>query len=146
MISLLKTIVSKLGGVDTSEKNHVDTFTENRILNVPGEQIASIENGGIWIDFQELSDYHFMNIIVIGKKKYKTFEGCELVFSSNSSELKLISDSKEIASDFSNVSNRWITQVDFDVTNINIDMIINKEANQVHFKFKKDSETFEIIK
>ncbi|WP_298138842.1 hypothetical protein [Flavobacterium sp.] len=146
MISLLKTIVSKLGGVDTSEKNHVDTFTENRILNVPGEQIASIENGGIWVDFQELSDYHFMNIIVIGKKKYKTFEGCELVFSSNSSELKLISDSKEIASDFSNVSNRWITQVDFDITNINIDMIINKEANQVHFNFKKDSETFEIIK
>lgn len=146
MISLLKTIVTKLGGVDTSEKNHVDTFTENRILNVPGEQIASIENGGIWIDFQELSDYHFMNIIVIGKKKFKTFDGCELVFTSNNSELKLISDSKEIASDFSNVSNRWITQIDFDITNINIDMIIKKEANLVHLNFKKDSETFEILK
>lgn len=146
MISLLKTIVTKLGGVDTSEKNHVDTFTENRILNVPGEQIASIENGGIWIDFQELSDYHFMNIIVIGKKKFKTFDGCELVFTSNNSELKLISDSKEIVSDFSNVSNRWITQIDFDITNINIDMIIKKEANLVHLNFKKDSETFEIIK
>lgn len=146
MISLLKTIVTKLGGVDTSEKNHLDTFTENRILNVPGEQIASIENGGIWIDFQELSDYHFINIIVIGKKKFKTFDGCELVFTSNNSELKLISDSKEIASDFSNVSNRWITQIDFDITNINIDMIIKKEANLVHLNFKKDSETFEILK
>ena len=50
----------------------MDTFTENRIVNVPGEQIASIENGGIWVNFQELSDYHFMNIIVIGKKKFKT--------------------------------------------------------------------------
>lgn len=146
MISLLKTIVTKLGGVDTSEKNHIDTFTENRILNVPGEQIASIENGGIWVDFQELSDYYFMNIIVIGKKKFKTFEGCELVFTSNNSELKLISDSKEIASDFSNVSNRWITQIAFDITNINIEMIVNKEANSVHLSFKKDSETFEIIK
>lgn len=146
MISLLKTIVTKLGGVDTSEKNHVDTFTENRILNVPGEQIASIENGGIWVDFQELSDYHFMNIIVIGKKKFKTFEGCELVFTSNNSELKLISDSKEIASDFSNVSNRWITQIAFDITNINIDMMIKKEANLVHLNFKKDSETFDITK
>ncbi len=45
MIKILKTIVTKLGGVDTSEKNHVDTYTENRIVNVPGEQIASIENG-----------------------------------------------------------------------------------------------------
>ena len=145
-ISILKSIVTKLGGVDTSEKNHVDTFTENRILNVPGEQIASIENGGIWIEFQELSDYQFMNIIVIGKKKFKTFDGCELVFVSNNSELKLVSDSKEIESDFSNVSNRWITQIAFEITNVNIEMISNKEATNVHLNFKKDSETFEIIK
>ena len=145
-ISILKSIVTKLGGVDTSEKNHVDTFTENRILNVSGEQIASIENGGIWIEFQELSDYQFMNIIVIGKKKFKTFDGCELVFVSNNSELKLVSDSKEIESDFSNVSNRWITQIAFEITNVNIEMISNKEATNVHLNFKKDSETFEIIK
>lgn len=146
MIKILKTIVTKLGGVDTSEKNHVDTYTENRIVNVPGEQIASIENGGIWIEFQELVEYNFMNIIVIGRKKHKTFDGCELVFLSDNSELKLISDSREIESDFSNVSNRWITAISFDVTNQNIDMITNKEATKVNLNFKKDSESFEIIK
>jgi hypothetical protein len=145
-ISILKSIVTKLGGVDTSEKNHVDTFTENRMANVSGEKIASSENGGIWIEFQELSDYKFMNVIVIGKKKFKTFEGCELVFVSNNSELKLVSDSKEIESDFSNVSDRWITQIAFDITNINIEMISNKEATYAHLNFKKDSETFEVIK
>lgn len=145
-ISILKSIVTKLGGVDTSEKNHVDTFTENRIANVSGEQIASSENGGIWIEFQELSGYHFMDIIVIGKKKFKTFDGCELVFISDNSDLKLLSDTKEIESDFSNVSNRWITQIAFDITTTNIEMIRKKEANQAHLNFKKDSETFEIIK
>jgi hypothetical protein len=146
MIKILKAIVTKLGGVDTSEKNHVDTYTENKIINVPGEQIASIENGGIWIEFQDLAGYNFMNIIAIGKKKYKTFDGCELVFVSDNSELKLISDSREIESDFSNVSNRWITAISFDVTNQNIDMITNKEATKVNLNFKKDSESFEIIK
>lgn len=146
MIKILKLIVTKLGGVDTSEKNHVDTFTENKIINVKGKQIASSENGGIWIEFQELSEFQFMNIIVIGKKKFKTYEGCELLFSSDNSDLRLISDTREIESDFSNVSDRWITTISFDITNQNIEMITNKEASQVHLNFKKESETFSVIK
>lgn len=54
MIKILKTIVTKLGGVDTSEKNHVDTYTENRIVNVPGEQIASIEKEVFGLNFKNL--------------------------------------------------------------------------------------------
>lgn len=146
MINILKAIVTKLGGIDTSEKNHVDTFTENRMTNVPGEQIASSANGGIWIELQELSEFQFMNIVVIGKKKFKSFNGCELVFISANSELKLVSDSREIESDSSNISNRWITLISFDITNQNIDMIINKEATKVNLNFKKNSESFEIIK
>ena len=145
MISILKKIVTKLGGVDTSEKNHVDSYTENQIFTVEGEQIASIENGGIWMELQELADYHFMNCIVIGKTKFKTFDGCELIFTVNNESLTLASDSQEIESDFSNVSNRWITRISFDITHQNIEMITNKSANSVNLKFKKNSELFDIV-
>jgi len=35
---------------------------------VNGEQIAFTENGGIWAEFQELTEFQFMNITVIGKQ------------------------------------------------------------------------------
>ncbi len=146
MIKILKTIVTKLGGVDTSEKNHVDTFTENKMNTVKGEKIATSDNGGIWIEFQELASYTFMNIIVIGNKKIKTIDGCQLNFILKNDNFLLDSDTKEIESDFSNVSNRYITAVSFDITNLNIEFITNKEADFIEFIFKKDIERFEIIK
>lgn len=146
MIKLLKTIVTKLGGVDVSEKNHVDTFTENKINAVKGEKIAASNNGGIWIEFQELASYTFMNITVVGNKKIKTLEGCQLNFILKNENFLLNSDTKEIESDFSNVSNRYMTAVSFDVTNLNIDFITNKEADFVDFIVKKEIEQFKIIK
>ena len=146
MIRILKTIVTKLGGIDTSEKNHVDTFTEGNIISVKGEKIAKSNNGGIWIEFQDLSSYHFMNITVIGNKKIKTLDGCKLSFNIKIDNFILNSDTKEIESDFSNISNRYITSVSFDITNINIDFITNKATDFVELIVKKEIERFEIIK
>ena len=146
MIKLLKYIVTKLGEIDTSEENYVDSYTENRISKADGEQIAFSEKGGIWIKFQELAEYQFMNITVVGTKKFKTFKGCQLVFTNENSELKLLSDTREIESDNSTISSRWITQLCFDITNKNIDMIINKDADKVDLIFEKKSESFQIIK
>lgn len=146
MIKILKSIVTKLGGIDVSEKNHVDTFTENRIGNIKGTQIAFSATGGIWIVYQELADYNFLNVIIVGQNKLKTFDGCELVFSNSGFEQKLISDTREIESDFSNVSNRWITHISFDITNINVDFIEDKKADRVQINCKKINEVFNIIK
>ncbi|MEC4005304.1 hypothetical protein OX283_011610 [Flavobacterium sp. SUN052] len=145
LVNILKKIVPKFGGLDVSESNHVDTYTENKMIQVKGEQIAASENGGIWVTFQELSEYKFMNITVIGLEKFKTYEGCELIFTNENDILVLKSDTKEIESDFSNVSNRWITSISFDITNLNIDEIKNKTAKSVKLSFLKNHESFTIL-
>lgn len=148
-MSILKKLdlfLANMGNLKAMQRNHIDTFTESKIENIKGEKIASSENGGIWIEFQELAEYHFMNVIVVGKKKIKTFNGCELVFDGKENEMKLKSDMQEIVSDFSNISNRWITFLSFDITDLNIDYILNKEAEKVTLYFKKDSESFDILK
>lgn len=145
MLGLLKIIVSKLGGIDTSESNHVDEFTENKMSTISGKQIAFSENGGIWIEFQELSEFNFMNTIVIGTKKLKTFEGCELDFIFEKSEFKLLSDTREIESDYSNVSNRWITNITFDTTEIEIERLM-QEAISLKISGKNYTESFQILK
>lgn len=106
-------LLADLGNVKAMQRTHVDTVTESKIENVKGEKIATSVNGGIWAAIHELSDYTFLDLIVIGTMKIKTFKGCEILFDGNKNELKLISDTKEIESGFSNVSNRYITEISF---------------------------------
>lgn len=146
ILKILKAIVPKLGGIDVSEKSHVDTYTENKMIRVDGIRIAASDRGGIWIEYQDLAGYTFLNIIVIGQYNLKTLEGCELIFSGSGFEHKLVSDTKEIESDFSNVSNRWITRIAFDVTDINVDFIENKTADTIELIGKKSKEIFNAIK
>jgi len=145
MINILKKIVTKLGGVDTSEKNHVTTFTEEKINAVIGDKIATCENGGIWIQVQELSEFHFLNTTIVGNKNLKTFKGITFHFLSNDKIHELHSDTKEIESEFSNISNQWITQFSFDITEIDFDTMLN-EGNTIDVKNNKETETFTIIK
>ncbi|MEO5776092.1 MAG: hypothetical protein ABIQ27_04255 [Flavobacterium sp.] len=146
MIKILKAIVTKLGGVDVSEKNHVDTFTENKMIAARGTQIASSKSGGIWIEYQELAGFKFLNAIIIGQSNMKTMNGCELTFLGENMEIKLNSDTQEIESDFSNVSNRWLTSVTFDITTIETDFIENKTADTIQLSYKKSTEIFNVLK
>ena len=145
-MKILKNILTKRKPADKTGEIEDKIVIKTNVSNADGEQIAFSEFGGIWIKFQELSDYQFMNIVVVGKNKFKTFKGCQLVFVGENTELKLFSDTREIESDNSNISNIWVTQLCFDITNKNIDIILNKEANKVDLIFEKKSESFEIIK
>ena len=145
MLHILKKIVTKLGGVDTSEKNHKDTTTENLIIKVDGEKIATIENGGIWVEFQELGGFELMETIVVGQKDLKTNEGCSIVFETNNGEITLKSDMHEIESEFSNVSNRWITRISFDVNEADKQPIFDRTAHTIRIDSKKNSESFEAV-
>ena len=145
MLYLFKKLVVKLGGVDTSERNHVDVFTEERITDVIGDKIASHETGGIWIKVQELAEFHFLNVTIVGSKNFKTHKGITFHFISNGITYELHSDTKEIESDFSNVSNRWITQFSFDITEIDFDTMLT-EGKTIEVKNNKQTEVFTILK
>jgi len=144
-IKKLDNVLANMGNAKAMERNHVDTVTEFKLVNARGEKIASSENGGIWAEINELADYTFLDLIVVGNKKIKTAEGCEIVFKAAAKEVKLVSDMKEIESNHSNVSNRFITEISFDITNLEVDFILNREAETVTLKHKKEVEIFEII-
>lgn len=146
MLNLLKKTVVALGGVSTSQKNHKDEFIETLMHQIPGEKIAELENGGIWVEFIELGDYEFMDVHIVGFEKYKTYDGAELQFKVGTKELgKLQSDTKEIESHHSNVSNRYLTTVNFEITNLNLDFLFDREADTVAFICKNKEEIFKII-
>jgi hypothetical protein len=146
LTTILKKAVVNLGGVDTSEENYIDTYSENIIQNISGEKIATIENGGIWTEFSEIGDYEFMEVHIIGKQEYKSHTGAKLEFISENMTIgTLLSDSQEIESRFSNISNRYLTSISFETTDLNLYFLLDRKADTILLTCKNKEEKFEVI-
>lgn len=140
-------VLGAFGNIRALERTHVDTYTENLIQNnIEGKKIAESIDGQLWINFQELAGFDFMESTILSRNNIKTFDGAKLILNGENNNLTLESDITEIESDFSNVSNRWMTKVSFVVNQDNITFIKENKASEIKFEYKKKSITFKVIK
>ena len=140
-------VLARFGNMKAMQRTHVDTYTECLIENVAGEQYGISDYGELWISYQELAGYYFINTSIISATDIKTNKGASLEFLDSESKGVLVnSDDHMIESDFSNVSNRWLTKINYCVDEDQLKFIQNKEYSLVKFKFKKAQLVFEIIK
>lgn len=141
-------ILAAFGNMKAMQRLHVDTVTENKIKSIIGEKIAkSSEDLGIWIEYQNLAGFDFLNVIVVSRVFHtKTFKGCKISFLGGKLDLILQSDTKEIESDFSNVSNRWITEMSFGVSKEEMKLINAKAFSQIKIEAKRKHDVFNVIK
>ena len=130
-------LLASMGNISAMERLHVDTFTENKILNIGGEKIAESKEGQLWVGIQELTGYYFLETTIVSVLNIKTFDGATLLFKGGKEDFTLKSDTQEIKSEFSNVSNRFIAEVSFDITKEEIDKMVKADFTEIEFKFKK---------
>lgn len=145
MLSLFKKISKKISGKETPQKNLVDVISEEKITDYIGDKIASHESGGIWIKVQELAEFHFLNVTIVGTQNIKTHDGVKFNFIAKEKTYELHSDTKEIKSEPSTVSNQFVTQFSFDITEVDFDIMLS-EGNTIEVKSNKQTEEFIIIK
>ena len=130
-------VLGAFGNIKALERTHVDTFTENLINNISGEKIAESKDGQLYAEFQELVGFSFLESTILSRENIKTFKGAKLSFIGDDDELILDSDITEIESDYSNVSNRWMTKVSYVVTKDDIKFITEKKSNTIVFEYKR---------
>ena len=145
MLSLFKKISKKISGQETPQKNLVDVISEEKITDFIGDKIASHESGGIWIKVQEIAEFHFLNVTIVGTQNLKTHNGITFNFIAKDKTYELHSDTKEIKSDNSTVSNQYVTQFSFDITEVDFDLMLT-EGITIVVKSNKQTEDFTIIK
>lgn len=145
MFSLFKKITKKISGEAEPQKNLVEVFEEEKITDYLGDKIATHETGGIWIKVQELAEFHFLNTTVVGTQNIKTHNGITFNFIGKDKSYELHSDTKEIKSEPSTVSNQWVTQFSFDITEVDFDIMLT-EGNTIEVKSNKQTEVFTINK
>lgn len=139
MFKKVDKFLAALGNMRAMERLHVDTFTEEKISNIKGEKIAESREGQLYISFEELNGYLSLEAVILSGIGIKTYKGGILTFFGTGEDFILQSDTKEIESDYSNVSNRFITKVSFYVDKKEIKRINSKDYTQVRFDFKKKS-------
>jgi hypothetical protein len=130
---------------ETTEDAKLPSFAENLKLEVEGERLAESNDGVLYINYQELGGYKFLNLMIFSRINIRTKSHCKILFS-GSSNLELTSDEEEIESDNSNPAKIWITTMSFDITKDQIKYISSKVANEITLSYKKKNLVFKTDK
>lgn len=139
-MNILKTknkILAAFGNVRAMEKLHIDTYTESKIKSIAGVKIAESKEGQFWVEFQELNGFLFMNSTMLSHFSLKTSSGIKIILFTKDYDIEIISDEKAIESDFSNVSNTWITKVSFIIETKEKEIIEKENFVELECQFKK---------
>ncbi|WP_341215952.1 hypothetical protein [uncultured Wocania sp.] len=108
-------ILAAFGNIRAMERTHVDNHTEDIINSINDDVFAISEKNVLYASTKELGGYHYIITIIVGTFKIKTIKGASLNIKGENFDLDLKSDMDEFESDHSNVSNRFITRIDFQI-------------------------------
>ena len=100
----------------------------------------------MWIDFQELNGFLFINANIISHTNLKTNKGARLIIYANDTSYKIESDEHEIKSEFSNISNTWITSVSFIINDKERTLVKFRKFDTIEYLFKKQCLKFKVFK
>ena len=141
----LSKVFSGKGKTGTNEDEELPSFAENLKLEVEGERLAESNDGVLYINYQELGGYEFLNLMIFSRINIRTKNHCKVLFS-GSSNLELTSDEEEIESDNSNPAKIWVTTMSFDITKDQIKYISSKVADEITLTYKKKTLVFKTVK
>jgi len=141
----LSKVFSGKGKTATNNDTELPSFADNLKLEVEGERLAESNDGVVYINYQELGGFEFLNLMIFSRINIRTKSHCQILFS-GSSNLELTSDEEEIESDNSNPAKIWITTMSFDITKDQIKYISSKVADEITLTYKKKTLVFKTVK
>ena len=139
-------VLSAFGNTRAMEQNRVDDFTEAIINEIDNPAFAVSQQNVMYADVKELGGYYYFMTIIVGAFKIKTNKGATLTISGTDLELELNADMDEFESEFSNVSNRSITRIDFQIEEEDISKIDKSLIDTLTLTVKKHQLIFTTIK
>ncbi len=145
--SWIDRIRAAFGHMKSMERLHVDTYTEEKINEITGVPLGFSDRNLLYARTNELVGYHYLETVIIGDFHIKTVKGATLTLVGDDFEVTLPSEMDEVESDYSNVSNRSMTKVDFEIDEADLDklkvsrlkgLVLTAKKRKVEFKVTKD--------
>jgi hypothetical protein len=134
ILKLYQKLLAALGNIRAMEALHIDNYTENKIQNLKGEVYGASVDGKILFYFNNIAGYIFLEVVVLSSQNIKSMKGADLILSGAKS-LSINSDTTEIESDFSNISNQWMTKISFIVSEEEKEIIQSKQYSIIDIDY-----------
>jgi len=128
------------------EQTHVGNYTEDIIKSIEDKAYAISEQNVMYASNKELGGYFYFKTIIVGSFKMKTMKGAKLNILADDFNLELKTDMDEFESDHSNVSNRYITRIDFQIEKEDVSKLKQSNINNIQLETKKKTLEFILYK
>ena len=138
----LNKILSAFGNTPSLEPTHDDNYIEDIIKSIDEEAFAVSEQNVLFAKVSELGGYYYVITIVVGRFKIKTKNGGNLSIEGKKFNLILNSDMDEFESNHSNVSNSFITRIDFQIEKEDVSKFDKKSITSLKLSAKKQEVIF----
>ncbi|MDG5492211.1 hypothetical protein [Psychroserpens sp. SPM9] len=141
-MNFITKLKAAFGNPRAMEKTHVDDHTEAIINDIEHEPFAIADDNVLYAGLNELGGYYFFQTVIVGTFHTKTKKGAQLKIIGDGFELDLNSDMLELESDHSNVSNRNISKIDFQIEAIDAAKIAKENIQKLVLTSKKQELSF----
>ena len=135
-------ILAAFGNIRAMERTYVDNYTEDIINSLKDEAFAISDENVMFLAVKELGGFYYLKTIIVGAFKIKTIKGATLMIIGKEFELKLKTDMDEFESEYLNISNRYITRIDFQIEENEVSKIDKSIINTLELKAKKNQILF----
>jgi hypothetical protein len=144
-MGIFSKIKSSFGSQNETDSNINPSYIEDIINEIENEPFAVSELNVMYAGLGEIAGYHLLQTVIVGTFRIKTFKGAKLKIKGTDFELNLNSDMIELESDFSNVSNRSITKIDFEIDEQDLLKIVKSKIESLELSAKKERVQFSIV-
>lgn len=103
------------GSQKTNSNSNIRDNIESIIKDIDNTPFAISESNVLYAGLNELGGYYFFQTVIVGTFHIKTVKGAQLKIVGHDFELVLDSDMVELESDRSNVQDRSISKIDFQI-------------------------------
>lgn len=138
----LNKILGAFGSARSIEPTHDDNYIKDIIKSVEEDPFAVSEQDVLFAKVSELGGYYYVITIVVGRFKIKTKNGGNLSIEGKNFNLILNSDMDEFESNHSNVSNSFITRIDFQIEKEDVSIFDKKTITSLKLSAKKQTISF----
>jgi len=131
--------LSQLFGTKSSKSNDSIEAIINDVENNPfGVADTNVPFAGL----NELGGYHFFQTVIVGDLNIKCRNGAKLTFIGDDFKLKLDADMPEFESESSEVKGRYITKIDFQIEESEVQKLDSATLRSIQIKVKKHDLSF----
>jgi len=145
----MKFSLSKLkkpfGTSETKANPQEQNYTDDLIKSLEHKPFAMSSDNVCYASANELAGYYYLQTMILGKFKIKTFDGAQLKVLGTDVELTLESDMMELESEIYTIPKSYLTRMDFILNEKDLPKIGRSQIHTLIFTAKKQNLEFSVI-